>query len=353
MIDDPKLDSLAYILARYENVRPRLAFPANGAAREWRSRARARLAELIAVPTIGRGALSPLFGEPKMRPGHRRIPVTFSTRPELEAFGYLLVPDKIEKPAPAVLCLPGHGRGVDDLVGIAEDGTDRDHNDGYQHDFAVQCVRRGYVTLALEMIGFGHRRDPAARKAGPSTSSCQTASGAALMLGETMVGWRVWDAMRALDLLAASDGEAVPLRALGVEVDPKRLAVMGISGGGTVGLYLAALDRRVKAAVLSCSFCTFKDSIYSISHCIDNFVPGVLRDFEVADIAGLIAPRFLIAENGTDDAIFPEAGVKAALRETQRIYAAQGAEKNIAHTFFNGGHLFHGEAAFARLREWL
>jgi hypothetical protein len=57
--------------------------------------------------------------------------------------------------------------------------------------------------LALEPLGFGHRRDPAARARGASASSCQPAAGAALLLGETMVGWRVWDALRAVDLMAA------------------------------------------------------------------------------------------------------------------------------------------------------
>ena len=340
MTADDRLDTLAYALARYRETAPRLAFdPRDPGA--WKAKARPRLAELIGLPS-DRVPLAASFGDPVRRTGHMRIPVTFATRPNMAAFAYLLVPDGLKAPAPAVVCLPGHGRGADDLVGIAEDGSNRDHDDGYQHDFAVQCVRQGYVALALEMAGFGHRRDPNARKGGPSTSSCQTASGAALMLGESMVGWRVWDTRRAIDLL-----ETRP------EVDPKRVALMGISGGGTVALYAAALDERVKAAVLSCSFCTFKDSIYSIPHCIDNFVPGILRDFEVADITGLIAPRYLIAESGRDDPIFPAPGVESALRSTKGIYAAQASAANVAHAFFPAGHVFHGSAAFASLREWL
>jgi dienelactone hydrolase len=162
------------------------------------------------------------------------------------------------------------------------------------------------------------------------------------MLGETMAGWRAWDAVRALDLL-----ETLP------EVDPKRMAMMGISGGGTVILYAAALDERVKVAVLSGSFCTFRDSIFSRSHCIDNYVPGILRWFEVADITGLIAPRYLFCESGTQDDIFPEPGVRAALASAERVYRACGAPGRIDHAFFDAGHSFHGEAAFQRLKEWL
>ncbi len=341
MIQDDRLDTLAYSLARYRRNTPRLAFPKDDFA-SWQEKARARLADVIALPTEDRVPLDAKLGEPTKRTGHTRIPITFKTRDDLSAFGYLLVPDNLKAPAPAVICLPGHGRGADDLVGIAEDGTNRDHDDGYQHDFAVQCVRNGYVAFALELLGFGHRREPGSRKAGASVSSCQTASGAALMLGESMVGWRVWDTIRTIDLLSTRP-----------EIDPKRIALMGISGGGTVALYAAAVDQRVKVAVLSCSYCTFRDSIYSIPHCIDNFVPGILGDFEVADITGLIAPRYLIAESGLDDHIFPEVGVRAAWRESERIYAALGVPKNLSHAFFPAGHVFHGEAAFAKLRQWL
>ena len=341
MTQDDRLDSLAYTLERYARVTPRMAFRGDDLA-AWRAAARPRLIELIGLPTGDRVPLEPRYEEAKARPGYSRIPVRFDTRPGLSAFGYLLIPDDLKAPAPAMICLPGHGRGVDEIVGIAEDGGDRDHDDGYQHDFAVQCVRRGYVTLALEMLGFGHRRDPAARAWGPTGSSCQAASGAALMLGETMVGWRVWDTIRAIDLMQSRP-----------EVAPDRIALMGISGGGTITLYTAAIDDRVKVSVLSCSFCTFRDSIYSLNHCIDNFVPGLLQDFEAADIAGLIAPRYLVAENGKDDKIFPEAGARELAARVAAIYKDQGAGDHFAQSFFDGGHIFHGAEAFRLLEGWL
>lgn len=312
-------------------------------ADRWPEEARARLRELIglsAAPERVEPRLS--LGTKTQRPGYTRTPITFETRPHLSACGYLLIPDALKPPAPAVICIPGHGRGADEIVGITETGGERDDLDGYQHDFAVQSVRAGYVTLALEPLGFGRRRDAAARKSGPGASSCQPAAGAALLLGETMVGWRVWDALRAVDVLSA-----LP------EVDSKRVAMMGISGGGTVILYAAALDERVKVAVLSGSFCTFKDSIFSRAHCIDNYVPGLLRWFEAHDIAGLIAPRFLFVENGTLDEIFPEPGVRQAFDEAREVFNARGAAAHAALEVFEGGHSFHGKGAFQKLGEWL
>jgi hypothetical protein len=46
-------------------------------------------------------------------------------------------------------------------------------------------------------------------------------AGAALLLGETMIGWRVWDVMRALDFI-----ETRP------ELDSGRVGCVGISGEG-------------------------------------------------------------------------------------------------------------------------
>jgi HAD superfamily hydrolase (TIGR01509 family) len=334
------LDSLAYTLARYADAPRRLRCDAGDpdALAAWQEAARAKLRELLGPMPADRVPPDATPGAARRRPGYTRRSITFRTREHLAACGYLLVPDGLTAPAPAVLCLPGHGRGADDIVGIDEDGRDRDAPDGYQRDFAVQCARRGYVALALEPLGFGRRRDPAARAAGPQASSCAPAAGAALLLGETMVGWRVWDTLRGLDVLAARP-----------EVDPDRLALMGISGGGTVALYAAALDARVKATVLSCSFGTFRDSIYSISHCIDNYVPGVLNWFEMADLAAMVAPRALVVEAGESDPIFPLAGVEAALRDAARAYAAAGAPDRLAHAVSPAGHQFDGTAAFEAL----
>ena len=59
-----------------------------------------------------------------------------------------------------MICVPGHGRGVDDIVGIDEQGRDRTDKSGYQHDFAIQVAETGMAAVAIEPLGFGCRRDP-------------------------------------------------------------------------------------------------------------------------------------------------------------------------------------------------
>jgi dienelactone hydrolase len=284
-----QLDTLDFSFESYACAERALAFKAKTRieAETWQQDLRAKLVDLLGGFPKERVDLSPRVTETVEFPTYTRDRVFFQSRTNTTVFGYVLAPRRLRTPAPAVLCLHGHGRGVDDIVGIREDGKMRRRLGGYQKDFALQCVRRGYVVLAIEQFGFGHRRDARARAAGAATASCQPAAGAALLLGQTMIGWRVWDAMRALDYLTTRP-----------EVDPDRVAVMGISGGGTTSFHTAALDERIKVAVVSGYFCTFRDSIFSLPHCIDNYVPGMLRYAEMYDLAGLIAPRSLFVETG-------------------------------------------------------
>ena len=335
-----KLDSLDFSLATYGNNERSLAFDASGGTdlEAWRSELRPTLVGLMGGFPEERCPLSPTVIETVEFRRYTRETVHFQSRPDSTVFGYVLTPKPLRAPAPAVLCLHGHGRGVDDIVGIREDGKMRSRLGGYQKDFALQCVRRGYVVLAIEQLGFGHRRDATARANRPKTSSCMPSAGAALLLGQTMIGWRVWDAIRAIDYVSTRP-----------EVDAGRLGVMGISGGGMTSFFTAALEPRLKAAVVSGYFNTFRDSILSVPHCIDNYVPGILRYAEMYDLAGLIAPRSMFVETGTDDSIFPVDATRYAVGKAREIYRAMGAEDRLGFEVFEGTHQFHGVGAFEHL----
>ena len=330
------LDPQVYARRRIAHTAPELAWepgPAE-AMQAWQRRVRERLNGLLGGLPWERVSLRSEVLETRALDGYRRETVRFQTRPGMAAFGYFLVPDHCPPGSPAVLCLPGHGRGVDSIVGIAEDGSQRplDRPDEYQADFALQCVAHGYPTFALEQVSFGHR---SAEGTKTGASSCVRDSMAALMLGETMTGWRVWDAQRALDYL-----ETRP------EVDPERLAVMGISGGGLTALFTAALDTRPRAAVVSGYLNTFRDSVLAVDHCVDNYAPALLAAVEVPDLAGLVAPRALFAESGTRDPIFPLPAFEHAAARARDIYAAFGAPDAFDVEVFDGDHRFHGAGAF-------
>jgi dienelactone hydrolase len=188
------------------------------------------------------------------------------------------------------------------------------------------------AAIAIEPMGFGCRRDPANIKRGLSRSSCQPVAGAALLVGQTLIGWRVYDVMRTIDLIATRP-----------ELDAKRVGCVGISGGGTCTLFSAALEPRIKAALVSGYMNTFRDSVGSIAHCMDNYVPGILNWAEMYDVAGLIAPRPLFVESGTKDDIFPVEASIESVKKVSAIYDVFGVADRVQQEVFPEDHQFWGK----------
>jgi dienelactone hydrolase len=267
---------------------------------------------------------------------YRRETWTFQSRPGLSVYAYYLIPRNLTEPKPGILCLPGHGRGVDSIVGINEGGALRPWRSWgeYQADFALQCVSRGYPVLAIEQLSFGRRRsEPCLQE-----FSCVQDSMRLLSFGQTMIGFRAWDARRALNLLQTRG-----------EVNPGKLAVMGISGGGAIAFFTAVLDERVGLACVSGYFNTFSSSILGVPHCPDNFAPGLANLGEMSDLAGLIAPRRLAVESGTLDDIFPIAAFEQAV-EDAKCHWSDAAD--FTSDTFEGEHAFNGRVFWPALSRW-
>ncbi len=326
-------DSLDFTRKLYEKAPLRLTFNATTRkeAEAWQQRLRATLTELVGgFPERGKAPKAELL-EKREFPTYTREKLVFESRPGLDVLAYALLP-KTTGPHAAMICVPGHGRGVDDIVGIDDHGRDRTDKAGYQHDYAIQAVEHGMAAIAIEPLGFGCRRDPAARKHGLTQSSCQPAAGAALLLGQTMIGWRAFDVMRTIDWIETRR-----------DLDANRVGCMGISGGGTCTMFSSAFDTRIRAAYVSGYLNTFRDSIFSLSHCIDNYVPGILNWAEQYDVAGLIAPRALFAESGEQDRIFPVAAARESFAKVKRVYEVFGAADKIGHEVHPEAHVFWGK----------
>ena len=333
-IDDRRFDPVAYTLDLYAEAPRRLRFQtrSRGQAEEWQKTLRAKLTDLVGGFPSERRPLRPVTLDTRTFPGYRREKIVFDSRPGVSVLAYVLVPEKASGPVPAMICIPGHGRGVDDIVGIDEVGRERTDKAGYQHDFAIQVVEAGMAAVAIEPLAFGCRRDPITARKGLGASACQPSAGGALLVGQTMLGWRVWDVMRTLDYIATR-----------TDLDSRRVGCMGISGGGTVTVFSAALEPRIRVALVSGYLNTFRDSVGSLSHCIDNYVPGILNWAEMYDVAGLIAPRPLFVESGEKDNIFPIKASVESFNQVQEIYRVFGAGDRIEQEVFPGEHSFWGK----------
>ncbi|MDS0300589.1 acetylxylan esterase [Halogeometricum sp. S1BR25-6] len=278
--------------------------------------------------------------------GYERQTWTVTTERGFRVPFHLLLPASTEPPYPVVLTLHGHTKhGKDLATGVADGETARRGIVEERRDIARQAAERGYAALAPDLRAFGElaRRPPGeASESGGDGRPCTRWRKRAHLVGRTLVGERVWDALRLLEFI-----ERHP------PLDANRLAVCGHSGGGTVALLAAALDERIGAAVVCASVCPFEDALVPIDHCPCNYTPGVRRLGEVWDFAGLVAPRPLSIVAGDEDALFPVAGTRRAYDRVEEIY--RGAEAGDACRLFvgEGGHRFYEAGAWPFVSEHL
>ncbi|MCW5551666.1 MAG: acetylxylan esterase [Verrucomicrobiae bacterium] len=148
----------------------------------------------------------------------------------------------------------------------------------------------------------------------------------------TLMGERVWDALRCVDYL-----EARP------EVDKKRMAVAGLSLGGETAMYVAAMDPRLKAANSS-GWLTTIDNMKR-GHCPCWNFPGLEAHFDFADIFACVAPRPLVLEIGERERApggFPVDIAQKAFEEIKPAYQVMGARQNLMLDIHPAGHVFRG-----------
>ncbi len=291
----------------------------------WRDRVRARLVAALG-PTPPPVPLDVEIGAAVDCGDHVRHRVVFDTEATMSVPAYLLVPTtRIDAgvAGSAVLAVHGHGPGKEMICGLV--GPEHEH-------YALQLVRLGHVVLAPDLRCFGERQDP---QWDPHDHKydCDWNLVAATMAGVSPLAQNLWDLQCAVGVLAEH-----PL------VDAQSISVAGLSYGGTMALFLAALDERVCAAVVSGYLSSWR-SAHAVpwNMCGSQVVPAQLGRFEHVDIASLIAPRPLLVESGTDDPLFPVDAAVATVAGLRRVYAALGASPAaVVHDVFDGDHRWHG-----------
>ncbi len=316
----------------------RFAVEGSAAAVEWQTVTRDLLAKAVGFQDLPAVPLQPQSLERVDKGDYVREKVLLRTSDASLMPVYLLIP-KGTPPFPCVVAFHGHGYGVKDIVGLWEDGAERDEPDGYHKDFAVALCRKGFAVAAPEIACFGERQTDFSYLntviGQPEPKSCNHAAMLAFHLGGSVIGLRVHDARRLVDYLESRE-----------EFDVGRLGAMGISGGGMHTFYSACLDTRIKACVISGYYSTFRDSILAMHHCPCNFVPGLHVFGEMYDLVGLIAPRPLLVESGSYDPIFPREAVKRSVARAREVYAVFGAAGNVQADYFEGRHQISGRVAY-------
>lgn len=267
---------------------------------------------------------------------HTEHRFTVQTEPGYVVPCHLLIPKGRTERIPLTLCLSGHATGMHIVLGAPKNEQDEQSLEKWPpRAIAPRVIREGRAALVIEARNFGE-----SSVEGYGTS-CTEAAKIAMMIGRTIIGERVSDAMRILDAVL----EHFPL------LDPEGILCTGNSGGGTATFYLACIDERIAIAAPSCAVCTYEDSIAAMRHCACNHIPNMRKHFEMGDLGGLIAPRRLIVAAGEVDPIFPLKGVKKAYETIERLYRCAGAPDACALVVGSDGHFFYADEIWKQFYE--
>src|SRR5437667_2212218 len=302
---------------------------------EWKARRallRRRLMYMLGLdPLPKRSPLNVRITGTLERPNYRIEKIVFESMPGLYVTGNFYLPRGAVGPHPTILYLCGHAPGP---AGAKANYQDR----------AAWFASTGYCCLILDTLEFGE-------VPGIHHGIHDLNLWSWLSLGYTPAGVEVWNAMRGVDYLQSRP-----------EVDRNRIGMTGISGGGAVTWFTAAVDERIAAAAPVCSTYTFGSQA---AHWVASgqcdciyFHNTFLEDFPI--VGALIAPRPLCIFSGRKDPDFPPDGYHEVFHRVKKIYdlyaARVGESDRIREVDDDVGHsdipLFRKEAG-QWMNRWL
>lgn len=176
----------------------------------------------------------------------------------------------------------------DDLGGPArKDDDDRDPS----HDFAGNLARKGYTVLVVDVRGLGQTAPSATRRdiRGPYEhlhNSDVALANMAWSVGESLFGMRVFDLLRAADYVSQFG----------------RIRLAGSDMGALWALVAGAVDQRFASVSIQGGLASFRMLTQHgrYMQATSQFIPGVLKKFDLPQVAALIAPRPLTIVDPAD-----------------------------------------------------
>lgn len=142
------------------------------------------------------------------------------------------------------------------------------------------------------------------------------------------------------------------------DVDPQRIAVTGISGGGAATYWIAAGDERISVAVPVSGMADLLSYIPNRvinGHCDCMFLYNTFQ-WPWTRIAALIAPRPMLFTNSDQDTIFPMDANERVSARLERLYSLYGVSDRFDTFVSIGGHAYRQDirqAAFRFLNTYL
>lgn len=235
---------------------------------------------------------------------------------------------------PIVLALHGHGPfGHDAVVGVEATPQHVQAIRSANYDYGRQLVREGYLVVAPCFTPFGRRISDEQRAS--KSDPCAVAFVRMMFLGQTLLGANLRDVSWALSFASKR-----------ADARPERVGCVGLSYGGRMTMVAAALDPRIKVAVVSGALNVFQERARSGGYsCGAQVIPGLLEFGDTPEIGSLIAPRPCIWEIGSRDSLVVKDWAERAMQRLKQAYAATETPGHLQFHRFEGGHEWNGETA--------
>ena len=237
--------------------------------------------------------------------------VVFQSMPGFYVTGNLYIPKSGGKPYPAVLGTCGHS-----MNGKAANV--------YQAIWA-DLASEGFVVLTIDPPGQGERfmywdQDLGTTVMKGTTTEHTLPGIQCLLTGANAATYFVWDMIRAIDYIISRP-----------EVDSKRVAVTGNSGGGMATAYIAAMDTRLAAAVPSCYLTSWRKlwSTIGPQDAEQNMLPFIGNGLDFGDFPLAFAPKPYMMNLAIQD-FFNIVGARHTYEEASRVYSLFGEKDKMA-----------------------
>ncbi|HTG45756.1 MAG TPA: prolyl oligopeptidase family serine peptidase, partial [Verrucomicrobiae bacterium] len=223
---------------------------------------------------------------------------------------------------PAVFYVCGHS------------GRGRNGNKTAFQSHGIWLARHGYICLMVDTLQLGEI-------AAIHHGTYREERWWWLSRGYTPAGVECWNGMRGIDYLASRP-----------DVDPERIGVTGISGGGAATFWISAADERVKVAIPvsgMADLTSYLPNRVINGHCDCMFLYNTFQ-WPWTRIAGLIAPRPLLFVNSDHDPIFPMDANERVINRLERLYSLFGASDRVDAFVSMGGHDYRQDIRQASFR---
>ena len=271
--------------------------------------------------------------------GFQRFDIAYFVAPALRTRAFLYVPNTLaagvtdgatdgatdqndgSPPARRQAVVFWHGHGVGGH--LASDG-EPPYDSGPERGGARALAERGWIVLAPTIRSFdGIRQNH--RLFGRVMPT----------IGTPPLSLYVADAFRAVDVLVER-----------TDVDLQTIGMTGVGLGGIVTLVSAALDHRVSAASVHSGLPSFTGSLVRQVRCSCVFSRPLGAQYDLADVAALIAPRRLQVVAGRADDEVPFDEQRAGYARAVVGYRAMAAESAITFAEHEGADEWFDSAAF-------